>query len=134
MECPNQITIDFHSRCTNVSNIIITEKTSKTILFRKINHDFVLEIGGTETKEVHVRAPIMSRQEVTAANRYGVSLQLIDHFKYRLTHTIRNEQIVRAKWEIEWQTPEQSQKANAYLYELLNNRVSEKNSRIYCKD
>ena len=101
--------------------------------FRQMTHEYVLDIGGAEKKEVRFRAPIMSSQEVTAANRYGVSLQLIDHFKYRLTHTIRNEQIVRARWEIEWQTPEQSQKANAYLYELLNNRVSEKNSRIIGK-
>ena len=70
-----------------------------------------------------IQAPLLSRLTVSAEHRFGASLQLIENFRYRIEHTIRNEQIVRAKWEIEWQTPEQSQKANAYIYELLGNKV-----------
>ena len=59
---------------------------------------------------------------VADENRFGVSLQHIKAFVYRMTHTIRNGQAVRPKYEIEWQTIEQSQKANAFLYDVLNNK------------
>ena len=46
----------------------------------------------------------------------------MQHFEYKLTRTIRNGQVVRSKYEIEWQTTEQSQRANKFLYEVLANR------------
>ena len=64
----------------------------------------------------------MTLTEVTEENRFGVSLQQVKAFVYRMTHTIRNGQAVRPKYEVEWQTQEQSQRANAFLYEVLNNR------------
>ena len=66
--------------------------------------------------------PILGNQTVTAENRFGISLQQIEAFRYRITHTIRNEQMVCAKWEVEWQDEIQSQKANAFLYEVLANK------------
>ena len=44
-----------------------------------------------------------------------------------MLRTIRNGQQVRTKYEIEWQTPEQSQKANQFLYEVLANRSTLQN-------
>ena len=67
--------------------------------------------------------PLLDSAPCTEENRFGVSLQQIRAFIYRMTHTIRNGQAVRPKYEVEWQTPEQSQKANAFLYEVLNNRA-----------
>ena len=54
-------------------------------------------------------------------------------FRYKLTHLVRNEQLVRAKWEIEWQTPDQTLKANAYLYELLGNKVKSRSYTCFLK-
>ena len=68
------------------------------------------------------QSPIASSQPVTDENRFGASLQVANAFRYRLTHTIRNEKIVRARWEVEWQTPLQSAKANAFLYEIMANK------------
>ena len=66
--------------------------------------------------------PLLSPTEVTEENRFGVNLQHVKSFIYRMTHTIRNGQAVRPKYEIEWQSPEQSQRANAFLYDVLNDR------------
>lgn len=60
-------------------------------------------------------------------DRFGASLVKMQHFEYKLLRTIRNDQQVRTKYEIEWQTPEQSQKANQFLYEVLANRSTLQN-------
>ena len=65
--------------------------------------------------------------QVFEETRFGASLQKMKHFEYKLTRTIRNDQVVRTKYEIEWQSPEQSQKANKFLYELLANRNTVQN-------
>ena len=66
--------------------------------------------------------PILSQTPISEDNRFGTSAKLTDAFIYRLTHTIRNEQAVRAKWEVEWQSPEESRKANLFLHENLANK------------
>ena len=66
--------------------------------------------------------PLLGTTPIDDENRFGVSLQHVKAFVYRMTHTIRNGQAVRPRYEIEWQTAEQSQKANAFLYDILNNR------------
>ena len=66
--------------------------------------------------------PLLANSALLPENRFGISLQLSEAFKYRMIHTVRNQQAVRARYEIEWQTAEQSQKANAFLYEILNNK------------
>ena len=66
--------------------------------------------------------PILGTKPIEPENRFGVSLQYIQSFKYRLTHTIRNEQAVRTKWEVEWQTEEQSKMAKRFLHEVIANK------------
>ena len=66
--------------------------------------------------------PTLGSQPINEENRFGVSLQLIQSFKYRLTHTIRNEQAVRARWEVEWHTEEQSRMAKRFLHEIIANK------------
>ena len=65
--------------------------------------------------------------QVFDETRFGASLQKMKHFEYKLLRTIRNDQLVRTKYEIEWQTPEQSLKANKFLYEILANRNTVQN-------
>ena len=91
--------------------------------FRSIEHDFKITTTGSTTQTSIINAPILSAAPVTAENRFGASLQQVELFRHKMTHLVRNEQLVRAKWEIEWQSLEQSKKANAYLYELLGNKV-----------
>ena len=67
--------------------------------------------------------PILSELPVTPEDRFGVSLNEINGFRYKLTHLVRNQQLVRAKWEVEWQTAEQSEKARQFLLQVLNNKV-----------
>ena len=69
-----------------------------------------------------VSLPIMSGLSVTPEDRFGVSLNDINGFKYKLTHLVLNQQRVRAKWEVEWQTPEQFQKARKFLLQVLANK------------
>lgn len=92
-------------------------------MFRSIEQDFKITTTGSSTQTSIINAPILSGLEVTAENRFGASLQQVELFRHKMTHLVRNEQLVRAKWEIEWQSMEQSKKANAYLYELLGNKV-----------
>ena len=68
------------------------------------------------------QASILSQKAVFPENRFGISLQLCESFKYRMIHTVRNQQAVRARYEIEWQTAEQSQKANQFLYGVISNK------------
>ena len=68
--------------------------------------------------------PIMSELTVTPEDRFGVSLNDINAFRYKLTHLVRNKQLVRTKWEVEWQTAEQSSKARNFLRQVLANKVS----------
>ena len=68
--------------------------------------------------------PILSELVVTPEDRFGVSLNEINGFRYKLTRLVRNKQLVRAKWEVEWQTPEQSEKARIFLHQVLANKVS----------
>ena len=76
--------------------------------------------GSSQKCEFHLS--LLGPSPITEENRFGVSLQHIKAIVYRMTHTIRNGQAVRPKYEIEWQTIEQSQKANAFLYDILNNK------------
>ena len=71
-----------------------------------------------------VHLPILSELPVTLEDRFGVSMNDINGFRYKLTHLVRNQQLVRAKWEVEWQTAEQSEKARKFLLQVLNNKVS----------
>ena len=91
-----------------------------------MDQDYKITTTGSSTQTSIINAPLLSKQPVTAEFRFGASLHQAELFKYKMTHMIRNEQLVRAKWEIEWQSAEQSQKANAYLYELLGNKVNYK--------
>ena len=68
--------------------------------------------------------PILSQQPVSPEDRFGVSLNDINAFRYKLTHLKRNDQLVRAKWELEWQTQEESKKARSFLHQVLANKVS----------
>ena len=76
----------------------------------------------------HFDWPIRSMKPITEDNRFGTSRTLTESFVYRLTHTIRNDQAVRAKWEVEWQTPEESRKANLFLHENLANKEIMRNA------
>ena len=67
--------------------------------------------------------PILSELVVTPEDRFGVSLNDINAFRYKLTHLVRNKQLVRPKWEVEWQTSEQSDKARKFLHQVLANKV-----------
>ena len=67
--------------------------------------------------------PILSEHPVSTEDRFGVSLHDINAFKYKLTHLVINQQRVRAKWEVEWQTAEQSEKAKNFLQQVLVNKV-----------
>ena len=69
-------------------------------------------------------APILSTRPVTKDNRFGASLNLINMFKNNLLHTTRNGLPVRGKWEIEWQSTDQSNKANMFLREIISYKVS----------
>ena len=73
--------------------------------------------------------PILSELPVSAEDRFGVSLNDINAFKYKLTHLVINQQRVRAKWEVEWQTAEQSEKARTFLLQVLANKV--RCSKVY---
>ena len=76
-----------------------------------------------ETKQrCDFETPIISKMPATAENRFGSSLDLINSFKEKLLSATRNSQPIRARWEIEWQTTEQSSKANHFLRESLANR------------
>ena len=66
--------------------------------------------------------PILSGATVTEENRFGFSLQQIKTFRYKLLSLKRNGQPVRARWEVEWQTTEQSNHTNKFLYEILANK------------
>ena len=68
--------------------------------------------------------PILSELPVTPEDRFGVSLNDINGFRYKLTRLVRSQQLVRAKWEVEWHTPEQSEKARIFLLQILANKVS----------
>ena len=67
--------------------------------------------------------PILSELGVTPEDRFGVSLNDINAFRYKLTHLVRNKQLVRPKWEVEWQTAEQSEHARKFLIQVLTNKV-----------
>ena len=67
--------------------------------------------------------PIISELAVTPEDRFGVSLNDINAFRYKLTHMVRNKQLVRPKWEVEWQTAEQSEQARKFLKQVLANKV-----------
>lgn len=67
--------------------------------------------------------PILSELSVTPEDRFGVSLNDINGFRHKLTRLVRSKQLVRAKWEVEWQTPEQSAKARKFLHQVLANKV-----------
>ena len=69
------------------------------------------------------KAPLMSKRAVTDEDRFGVSRKMIDEFKSKLTQTRRNGIQVRAKWEIEFQEPDQLEKTREFLYEILANKV-----------
>ena len=69
-------------------------------------------------------APILSTRQITKDNRFGASLNLIHVFKDNLLRTKRNGLPVRGKWEIEWQSADQSKKANMFLREIISYKVS----------
>ena len=69
--------------------------------------------------------PILSPVPVNETNRFGHNLNEIKAFKNLLTNLHRNGRPVRARYEVEWQTTEQSNKANEFLYHLLANKVSD---------
>ena len=71
-----------------------------------------------------METPILSTRPITPENRFGASLNLIHAFKDHLLRTTRNGQQVRAKWEIEWQSADQSKKANVFLRESISYKVS----------
>ena len=75
-------------------------------------------------RKCSIMAPILSELAVTPEDRFGVSLNDINAFRYKLTHLVRNNQPVRTKWEVEWQTSEQSGKARNFLRQVLANKVS----------
>ena len=68
---------------------------------------------------------ILTILPVTAENRFGASLDLINSFRDKLLSATRNGQLIRARWEIEWQSEEVSSKANQFLREALANKVSD---------
>ena len=68
--------------------------------------------------------PILSELSVAPEDRFGVSLNDINAFRYKLTHLVKNQQLVRSQWEVEWQTAEQSGKAKNFLRQVLANKVS----------
>ena len=70
------------------------------------------------------KAPLLSTAKVSPENRFGASLNLINNFRTTLLNTKRNNQLVRAKWEVEWQSTDQSQKANAFLREIISYKVN----------
>ena len=76
---------------------------------------------------------ILTILPVTAENRFGASLDLINSFRDKLLSATRNGQLIRARWEIEWQSEEVSSKANQFLREALANKVSDRcfNTEIY---
>ena len=74
--------------------------------------------------------PILSELVVTPEDRFGVSLNDINAFRYKLTHLVKNKQLVRAKWEVEWHTPEQSDKARIFLNQVLANKVRKLSFKI----
>ena len=51
-------------------------------------------------------------------------MNLIHAFKDSILRTKRNGQTVRGKWEIEWQSTDQSQKANTFLREIISYKVN----------
>lgn len=65
---------------------------------------------------------LISSLPATAENRFGASLELINEFRDKLLSATRNSQLIRARWEIEWQTEDQSTKANHFLRETLANK------------
>ena len=73
-------------------------------------------------KKRDFKAPILCDLPVTTENRYGASLDLINSFKEKLLTATRGGQLIRARWEIEWQTEEESAKANLFLRESLANK------------
>ena len=115
------------TRYVNVSNcktyIIVTVITFSVLIvsFRQIPRPFELYTVHSAQK-CSFNLPILGTSPISPENRFGVSLELIQAFKYRLTHTIRNEQAVRSKWEVEWHTEEQSREAQKYLFEVISNK------------
>ena len=99
----------------------MTRYKYKRIFFRKIKSKMTIHTFDTKQK-CTFDTPIMSSLPATAENRFGASLDLINQFREKLLTATRNSQLIRARWEIEWQTEEQSSKANHFLRECLANK------------
>ena len=92
-------------------------------LFRKLAQDLEIFTFVKPPQKVNFKAQILSAKPVTKDNRFGASMNLIHAFKDHLLRTKRNGQTIRGKWEIEWQSTDQSQKANAFLREIISYKV-----------
>ena len=72
-------------------------------------------------------APLIPTRTASDEERFGASRRMINEFRHKLLNMRRYGVQVRAKYELETQTPDQLEKARAFIFETLTNKVSSYN-------
>ena len=76
---------------------------------------------GTETGDY--MAPLIPTRAASDEERFGASRRMINEFRHKLLNMRRHGVQVRAKYELETQTPDQLEKTRAFIFETLTNKV-----------